>query len=311
MFFVARIRPSHRFGLEKGGLMSRLQTSLVVGLCILALSGCGLRENVREMDGMQVDVVRTMEAPADPFLNGLFNGYIGLADAELAEVDLQDSDSFALRAEAAAQGRLFEPEHMFMRDIPEEHVAEMTDARARLMGFMHRGAREIAPDPAARAQVAFDCWMQEQEENNQPDDIAACRDAFYAALAELENLMPLPVAAPPPAPAVPPEFVVFFDFDRSNVDSIGMATIDEAVSAAEQIGAEGFSVTGHTDRAGSEPYNDALSLRRAEAIRAALVARGVADSAISIAGRGEAETAVPTADGVREAANRRVVIILQ
>jgi len=297
--------------MEKGGLMSRLQTSLIVGLCIVALSGCGLRENVREMDGMQVDEVRDMAPPADPFLNGLFNGYIGLADGELGEVDLQDSDSFALRAEAAAQGRIFEPEHMFMRDIPEEHVAEMTDARARLMSFMHRGAREIAPDPAARAQVAFDCWMQEQEENNQPDDIAACRDAFYAALAELESLMPMEAEKPMAAPQVPPEFVVFFDFDSSTVTGTGMATLDDAVAAAGEIGAEGFSVTGHTDRAGSEAYNDALSLRRAEAVRAALVARGVASSAVSLAGRGEAETAVPTADGVRESANRRVVIILQ
>ena len=290
--------------------MSRLQTSLVVGLCVIALSGCGLRENLREMDGMQVDEVRDMAVPSDPFLAGLFNGYIGRADHELGEVHLEEADANALKAEAASQGRLFEPEHMFMREIPEEYVAEMSDARARLMSFMRRGAREIAPDPAARAQVAFDCWMEEQEENTQPDDIEACKSDFYAALAELEAAMPI-VEAEPPAPAAPPEFIVFFGFDRSNVGDAGQRTLDRAVAAAEQFGLDGFSVTGYTDSSGSEEYNTNLSIRRAEAVRDALVARGVAGGAISLAGRGESEQAVPTADGVREAANRRVVIILQ
>ena len=104
---------------------------------------------------------------------------------------------------------------------------------------------------------------------------------------------------------------MFFGFDRATVGDAGQRTLDRAVAAAEQFGLDGFSVTGHTDRAGSEQYNTNLSIRRAEAVRDALISRGVAGSAISIAGRGEAETAVPTEDGVREAANRRVVIVLQ
>ena len=56
--------------------------------------------------------------------------------------------------------------------------------------------------------------------------------------------------------------------------------------------------------------NRQLSLRRADSVRSALISRGVKEGGISVAGRGEAEPAVPTADGVREPANRRVEIIL-
>jgi OOP family OmpA-OmpF porin len=83
-----------------------------------------------------------------------------------------------------------------------------------------------------------------------------------------------------------------------------------AVATAEKHGIVDYSVTGHADRAGPEAYNLDLSLRRANAVRDALIQRGVKASGISVAGRGEAEPAVPTADGVPEAANRRVEIIL-
>ena len=72
-----------------------------------------------------------------------------------------------------------------------------------------------------------------------------------------------------------------------------------------------WAVTGCADRAGSDSYNMELSLRRANAVRAGLVARGVSPDSITVVGRGETEPAVPTADGVKEQANRLVRIIPQ
>jgi outer membrane protein OmpA-like peptidoglycan-associated protein len=77
------------------------------------------------------------------------------------------------------------------------------------------------------------------------------------------------------------------------------------------MGVNEFSVTGHTDTSGAVEYNLALSLRRANSVKDALVARGVPDGNVSVAGRGESELAVPTGDGVREQANRRAVIVIQ
>ncbi|WP_335306728.1 OmpA family protein [Sphingomonas adhaesiva] len=69
-----------------------------------------------------------------------------------------------------------------------------------------------------------------------------------------------------------------------------------------------MAVVGHADRSGSAGFNQRLSQRRAEAVAAALVAEGMPRSAVSVRAVGERDPAVPTADGVREPANRRVAI---
>ena len=208
---------------------------------------------------------------------------------------------------AAANNDVVLPEELGNWDLPDEHVGELTEARGRLLAALEATARVQAPIEAAHAQGRFDCWVEQQEENHQPDHIAACREGFYAAMEALEAAMqptPTPMGAPEP-------YIVFFAFDSAEIDSSGMGIVDDAVAAAQRMGIIDFSVTGHADRAGSEAYNLALSLRRANAVRDALVARGILSQNISVAGRGEAEPAVPTPDGVREPANRRVEIIIQ
>jgi outer membrane protein OmpA-like peptidoglycan-associated protein len=70
-------------------------------------------------------------------------------------------------------------------------------------------------------------------------------------------------------------------------------------------------VIGHTDRVGSDDYNDTLSRQRAEVARQALVYRGLAAEQAVTVGRGKREPVVPTADGVAEARNRRVEILVR
>ncbi len=70
-------------------------------------------------------------------------------------------------------------------------------------------------------------------------------------------------------------------------------------------------VVGHTDRVGSLAYNDALSLRRAERVRAQLVQVGIPNDQISVAGRGEREPLKATEDEVAEPLNRRVEITVR
>lgn len=122
---------------------------------------------------------------------------------------------------------------------------------------------------------------------------------------------PAPAPAPQAAPAIQRSFLVFFDFDRSNITQEADRVIREAAANAKRGSVSRINVTGHADRAGSDRYNMALSLRRADAVKAVLVREGIPADQIAVVGKGESQPLVPTADGVREPQNRRVEIVLQ
>ncbi len=85
-------------------------------------------------------------------------------------------------------------------------------------------------------------------------------------------------------------------------------TVETVLRELAKRPAAEIAVIGHTDRVGAVEYNDKLSLQRAERVRADFLKRGVPERAISVAGRGEREPLVATADEVAEARNRRVEI---
>jgi len=120
-------------------------------------------------------------------------------------------------------------------------------------------------------------------------------------------------AAPPPAPpmAAAPSYMVFFDWDRSNLSEQALNTIRQAANAFKTKGNARITATGHTDKSGPESYNMALSLRRANAVKDALVRDGVPAQAITVVGMGEKGLLVQTGDNVREPQNRRVEIVIQ
>ena len=135
-----------------------------------------------------------------------------------------------------------------------------------------------------------------------------------SALASIQFRFGAPAVTPmPPAPppAAAPSYMVFFDWDRSNLSAQALNTIKQAANAFKTKGNARITATGHTDKSGPENYNMALSLRRANAVKDALVREGVPATAIAVIGRGESQPLVPTADGVREPQNRRVEIVFQ
>jgi outer membrane protein OmpA-like peptidoglycan-associated protein len=106
------------------------------------------------------------------------------------------------------------------------------------------------------------------------------------------------------------DFVVYFEWDRSNVNQAALETIDAAVARARNCNLNAVTVTGHTDTSGSAQYNIGLSERRAAVVRDALVARGLAAGSIATAARGETDLARATRDGVREPLNRRTAVTI-
>jgi OmpA-OmpF porin, OOP family len=118
-----------------------------------------------------------------------------------------------------------------------------------------------------------------------------------------------PAAAPAPAAVVPAQqtFIVFFEFDRSSLTREGQQVVASA-AAAFKSGKSSVAIAGYTDLSGTQQYNVALSKRRADTVKAALVRDGVPAAAIAESWHGKENPRVPTADGVREPQNRRVEI---
>jgi len=131
-----------------------------------------------------------------------------------------------------------------------------------------------------------------------------------APAAEPVVAMPAPMPPPTRSPACDSALAatVFFDWDSvvlpvNTDETIAFVTANQAA-----CGWNRFSVIGHTDRSGSDSYNDALSTRRADAVSTRMQAAGLSASALMVSGRGEAEPKVSTADGERNPTNRRVEI---
>ncbi len=125
---------------------------------------------------------------------------------------------------------------------------------------------------------------------------------------------PTPVAPPPPPrPVAPPaptarQFVVYFDWDRSDLTAEARSVITAAANYAKTGSPTRVLVVGHADTSGSAAYNVGLSNRRARTTADALVAQGINGGVISLNGVGETQLAKATADGVREPLNRRSTI---
>jgi outer membrane protein OmpA-like peptidoglycan-associated protein len=111
---------------------------------------------------------------------------------------------------------------------------------------------------------------------------------------------------------MPVSFVLVFEFGSGQDVAPAFAPVlQQLLAEVANYPAPEITVIGHTDRAGSLPDNDRLSLQRAQTVRDLLVQAGVDPARITIAGRGEREPAVPTADEVPLAENRRVEINLR
>ena len=262
----------------------RIFGALLVFSVLSACTGFGV--------GYDIENMRAAEAKGDAFTRKLTEEYRQITLFEADEMyDWGDAGYFARKGLRAADGEVVYPEPIDARNLPADHVGELTSARADLVGLLDANARTRFPDLAGHAQGGFDCWIEQQEENHQPDHIAACRKQFYDTIEALKVAMapaPVPKAAPapPPVPMAPETFIVYFAFDSTELTSGSKIVLDNAMRAAKKMGAKDLAVTGHADRAGPEEYNLGLSLKRASAVLDALAARGADPAKVSLAGRG-------------------------
>ena len=184
----------------------------------------------------------------------------------------------------------------------------------------------------ASAQSKQGYWIQPSTDLVWKNASGQCWRAGYwtpaMAIAECDpDLMPKPAATPPPPPPPPPapakpapakpkpvaEKVtlaadVLFDFDKSVLKSEGKAKLDDLATKVNAINLEVVIAIGHADSIGSDAYNQKLSVRRAESVKAYLVSKGVAPNRVYTEGKGEKQPVASNKTKDGRAKNRRVEI---
>ncbi|ODP35268.1 outer membrane protein OmpA [Pandoraea sp. ISTKB] len=161
---------------------------------------------------------------------------------------------------------------------------------------------QTAPGPiAASKQAVNDNWVNGSGEwvwKNGSDELC-WRDAYWTpatANAKCDGSIIAQVAAPAPAPVAPVAPVsqkvtyqadALFDFDKAILKPAGKQKLDDLAGKVQALNLEVVVATGYTDRIGSDKYNDRLSLRRAQAVKAYLVSKGVEANRVYTEGKGK------------------------
>lgn len=261
---------------------------------------------------------KTVDAGAPPaggnFIQETAHDYAGLADylnthGSSYPGNYEAVDYFSRKGIAAQHGALVPPEDNTNWAIPLEQPygfrTQMAQSRARLVNDLDNGGRDRFPGLAARAQVAYDCWLERTEMDWQREFDGQCHKDFIATINALEAAL----KGQPAAQAH--QYNVYFEFDRSNLTPEGRQVVDTVAQATKGQPNVHIRLVGKADLTGTDPYNMSLSHRRADTVRARLRADGVDEKLIDETWDGFRNPPVPTAKGVREPRNRVVEVQLQ
>ncbi|HEY1722185.1 MAG TPA: OmpA family protein [Magnetospirillaceae bacterium] len=275
---------------------------------LLALAGCADFPNTT----VYLDRLNANPPSGTDFNSALANEYKAFANEEKEEYDWFAQQFYARKGWHATQGQIDPPEDPANWSFDDRQAAsDLVNARARLMTVLSSNAPTRAPQLTATAQVKFECWLHEQHEGWQQDEINECKKDFNTAMDQLLGMPKPAAAAPAPAPApaaAPANYMVFFDFDKSMLTPEAHKIIATAAQTIKAGGDIHIKVTGYTDTVGTVPYNLKLSVRRAKSVDSELIKDGIPAANISMDGKGKSDLLVPTDDGVREPKNRRAVI---
>lgn len=286
-------------------------------LALLALPGC-MTYSLEEL--------RHTTPKGTPFQTALAKLYLDFAASEEKDYDWFSSMHFADKGLKAAYGKDVVPEDPANWHIPVAVMPDLQKARETLLAAMTPSVIEVRPQLAAEAQFYFDCWVEQQEENWQMDDIAYCRNglaeslkALSAPVAEVQKIAPpeiqqkakaktkkeqakakknktKPVAKPVAADSAETvSYIVFFESGQPILTESGKKVLADV--AKSLAGKSDYEVVLNAD-ARASGNNSKLSEARIAAVRKRLQDGGAKDAAIVMAGHS------------KNAAKRRVEIFL-
>lgn len=279
----------------------RPRHAVIAAALVVAVTGCAVDPTpIDQLTfwGHDVAAARAMLPQGPAFTDALRRGYLSVADGYAAEGRLRDRAHLLRKAVAAADRYTERPESFVRPDRVGDHDrldrdgAALVEAEAALARALADGARWSTPLAAAEAQVAFDAWLTDARAGV---DTSPAARRFAAAI---ERVTPAPLPAP---------VTILFAAGEATLAAGAGALLDAVARGLRSDSARRLVLRASTDRAGAAAANADLARRRAETVKAALVARGADPSRIDLLAVGEEGARGP--DGSANAADRRVEIV--
>lgn len=226
-----------------------------------------------------------------PFNEALKERYLALGSSKW-EQGSWEILHFRDKARSAMLGDLVYPDPVTW--VPRGAQSALVEEREHLLLFLDSGGRELVPEDAAEAQVSFDCWLSDVKVTGRLD--SECRETFMAALDRTGHAL---------LAGLPEAYVVEFESGSDMLGSAGLNVATAVARAVPLVEPARIDIVGYADPAGSASFNEALSLRRAENVAAALERAGVAPQLLNVQSRGA------TASPVAGPGGRRVEVALR
>ena len=291
--------------------MPKSTTLVILALLCGTLAACSAVQpgggiNPDAMDDINlattdVAAARSMSPQGSVFTQGLRTDYFALADRQDAEGDLTDNMHFTRKAVASAKGLNVQPDMVSFRSCRKPASA---NSRPLARGSFRRwtGAVGSRPGPPPLARRFPTTAGSKRPKSGSTAAAAECQKAFEDAMREVESAL---------ATGVGNEYLVFFAWNQADISPVTMQVLRQVAADFKAGKISRVVIAGHADRSGSPAYNMRLSERRARVAAAELVSLGVPSEIMKIEWYGETRPRVPTADGVREAQNRRVEVTFE
>jgi hypothetical protein len=208
-------------------MRSRVVVALVGALGVAA--GCAYDPTLLDAGytlGYEVPAVEVMVPQGPDFNQGLREGYLDLGDGMGG--DYGDRWHFQFKAVDSAKGELVLPDTVESRWLAADRAEELSAARARLLAALDQGGRRTAPKPAAEAQVAFDCWLEQAVWSADAD--LTCKQRFETAIAEVERALTTEGGT----------YLVFFAWDQADLTPVTQAVLARSSPTTRAAGRPGW-----------------------------------------------------------------------
>ena len=300
-------------------------SAIVFGLVVAACS-------------FDIKEARNLAVEGDEFNDELAREYRNIALFEADEMyDWPDAALFSRKAILASTGQSPAPEDIRDWNISKKSEPAFAEARYLLLEKLEAGFGDQMPVQAARAQVSFDCWMEQEEEGWQAEHIAKCRQEFENAVnvwvkfrqatntldpnifsptiiadiapvtdkSEFSCLSGEPTSYPPSH-----DYLIQFQHNSAQINDAAETVLSASAIQASGVETIEVFIEGHADLSGAAGYNIDLSLRRALAVWRRMIALGVSPEKMWIGPRGELKPISNAADGTQNSLDRRVAMIL-